>query len=117
MFNDDYMDTDHGLKLPVFQHGQIAVESFTFPLTNVDLPGVTITGANGVGTITDDDGIDVTVSDAAATEGAAVTADFTITMSAAASSNITIYYITSNASAAAPGELGAPDRRGRPVRP
>ena len=54
--------------------------------------GVTIVTASAVGTIQDDDGVTVSVADASATEGSTVT--FTVTLSAAVSSNVVLGWTT-----------------------
>jgi hypothetical protein len=86
-----------------------ASENFT-----VDLSGetnATISDAQGVGTITDDDGAptlsinDVTVAEGAS--GSTVNAVFTVTLSAASGQQVTVGYTTTNGTAIAPDDYTA----------
>ena len=70
-------------------------ETFKVTITGTTVPaGVAIGTASAVGTITGDDGVTVSVADASATEGSAVT--FKATLSAAVSSNVVLGWSTGN---------------------
>ena len=81
-------------------------ETFFVNLSNAN--NATISDAQGVGTITDDDGASATLSinDVTVTEGNAGTtpATFTITLSAASGQTVTVNYATANGTATAPAD-------------
>jgi hypothetical protein len=71
----------------------------TFSLTLANASGATITDAQGVGTISDDDiAPSVSIGDASVTEGdtGSVNAVFAVTLSAASSQTVTVSYATAN---------------------
>lgn len=76
-------------------------ESFFVNLSNAN--GATITDAQGVGTITDDDGPNITINDVSVTEGNSgqTNATFTVTLSAASPQQVTVAFATANGSATA----------------
>ncbi len=83
-----------------------ADENFTFVLSNV-VGNATISNATALGTITDNDApaATVSVSDASATEGGNVA--FTVTLSEAVSSAVTVDYATSDGTAEAGSDYTA----------
>ena len=82
-----------------------AEETFALQLSNPN--NATIAKANGVVTITDDEtgggggSASLSVADAAITEGAAGAVKFTVSLSAAVSTNVTVKYATANGTAIA----------------
>ncbi|MFL6260853.1 MAG: beta strand repeat-containing protein [Thermoanaerobaculia bacterium] len=72
---------------------------------NLSLPtgGATIGDSQGVGTITDDDPVSISINDVSVTEGntGTVAANFTVTLSNASTSTITVTYQTANGTATA----------------
>ena len=81
-------------------------ETFKVTITGTTLPaGVTIGTASAVGTIEDDDGVTVSIGDASATEGD--TAEFTVSLSQAASAAVVVSVSTSDGTASAPSDYTA----------
>jgi len=80
-------------------------------LLNLTNPGnATISDAQGVGTITDDDGAPtLSINDATVTEGNTGTtnATFTVTLSSASGNTVTVNYATANGTATAPADYTA----------
>lgn len=69
----------------------------------------TFADSQGLGTITDDDSLQVSIDDVTVTEGntGTVNAVFTVTLSLASDRDVDINYATANATAAAPGDFTA----------
>lgn len=87
----------------VFVNGDTTLESNeTFFVNLSAATNATVTDAQGLGTIVEDDGVAVTVNDVTLTEGnsGTTTATFTVSLSAASSQTVTVNYATSNGSAA-----------------
>ncbi|MBK7030042.1 MAG: tandem-95 repeat protein [Bacteroidales bacterium] len=80
-----------------------ADETFTVTLSNLDNNGndVTVSDATGTGTITNDDAATMSISDVTALEGNSGTTNFvfTVTLSAASDDVVTVDYVTSNGTA------------------
>jgi hypothetical protein len=82
----------------------------TFFLNLADADNAVILDGQGVGTITDDDRPTISINDAQVTEGTSGTTKtmtFTVTLSKAGTSSITVQYATANDTAVAPGDYTA----------
>jgi hypothetical protein len=82
----------------------------TFQINLSGAAGATISDSQGIGTINNDDATSLRVNDVSLTEGAAGTsklASFTVTLSAASSSNVTVNYATANGTATAGSDYTA----------
>ena len=81
-------------------------EIFTVTITEVSLPsGVSIRAATATGTINEDDTAEVSIANASAGEGEVV--EFTVSLSAQASSDVRLSWSTADDTAMAPGDYTA----------
>ena len=85
---------------------EAATESFFLNLSNAT--NATLTDAQGLGTITEDDGTpEISINDAAVSENNASGANFTVSLSAPSGQTVTVDYATANGSATAPADYTA----------
>jgi chitinase len=97
--------------ITVYVKGETVQELNETVLVNLsDANGAGIETGQGVGTIIDDDRPTISINDAQVTEGASGTTKtmtFTVTLSKAGTSSITVQYATANDTAVAPGDYTA----------
>ncbi len=90
--------------------GEGVVEANETFVVNLSAPsGATLADGQGRGTILNDDGPRLSITDVARTEGTSGTTAFvfTVTLGAVAASNVTVNCVTANGSATAPADYGA----------
>jgi uncharacterized delta-60 repeat protein len=97
--------------ITVYVKGETVQELNETVLVNLsDANGAGIETGQGVGTIIDDDRPTISINDAQVTEGTSGTTKtmtFTVTLSKAGTSSITVQYATANGTAVAPGDYTA----------
>ena len=97
--------------MTVFVNGDLLDENNETFFLNLTNPGnATISDAQGVGTITDDDGAPtLSINDATVSEGNTGTTNavFTVTLSSASGNAVTVDYATANGTATAPADYTA----------